>query len=95
MIDDEDYKSLLFPYNLIGDDDGLSETALVPDQEVHKIGIDYIIEYSFFTSQSDILYSGYYLSTDEEVVKFIGSSDYQQNIEDNLRLIFAPSLKEK
>ena len=65
---------------------------LVPGQTVHTIGVDYIVEYSFFGSQADITSSVYYDPADEEVLKFINPNDYQQSIVDNLSFIFSPSL---
>ena len=84
MINYNDYQKLLFPWNLLGEE---SNNPPVPGQTVNKIGNDHIITYSFFTSQSDIINSAYYDSTDEEAVKFISPLDYQQNIVDATRFL--------
>ncbi|MGH1404329.1 MAG: hypothetical protein ACRBDL_08795 [Alphaproteobacteria bacterium] len=58
MINYDDFKKLLFPYNFVGDSDGLIETNATPnDQTVHQEDGKYIITYSFFRSYSDITFS--------------------------------------
>lgn len=94
MINYSDFTKMLFPYNFIGGSDGLTETSDIPnDQTVNITGGKYVITYSFLKSYSDILSTSYYDSGSEEAEKFIGVSDYQQNIEDAFKnIIFATSV---
>ncbi|PCJ47382.1 MAG: hypothetical protein COA74_11720 [Gammaproteobacteria bacterium] len=97
MVNYSDHTKFLFKNNFIGDVDGINTTGEVEGQPVSQVDGNYVITYSFLRSQSDIINTVYYESSDEEVIKFIDPADnqqnpddYQQNIEDAQRKIFLP-----
>ena len=91
MIDYNDFRKMLFPYNYVGGIGGTSDIS--NDQTIYRVDGQYIITYSFFRSYSDITYSSYYAANSEEAQSFIDGEEYQQNIENTLKdVIFTASV---